>query len=142
MGTRRWQLRAEARASLDTAALARLNHGDVARRVCAMARDILGGNGILLDHHVALHHADIEAVYTYEGTDSVQSLIVGRADDVIIAETTVIMGAFDGRQILLLQPVASSRRRAVIEFLVENQGNSQANCRLPRIDTSQPLDGP
>jgi hypothetical protein len=50
-----------------------------ARRVCAMARDILGGNGILLDHHVARHHADIEAVYTYEGTDSIQSLIVGRA---------------------------------------------------------------
>ena len=34
--------------------------------------------GILLDH-VARHHADIEAVYTYEGTDSIQSLIVGRA---------------------------------------------------------------
>jgi hypothetical protein len=62
-------------------------------------------------------------------------------DDVIIAETTVIMGAFDGRQILLLQPVASSRRRAVFEFLVENQGNSQANCRLHLIDTSQRLDG-
>jgi glutaryl-CoA dehydrogenase len=44
-----------------------------------MARDILGGNGILLDHHVARHHADVEAVYTYEGTDTVQSLIVGRA---------------------------------------------------------------
>ena len=44
-----------------------------------MARDILGGNGILLDHHVARHHADIEAVYTYEGPDSIQSLIVGRA---------------------------------------------------------------
>jgi glutaryl-CoA dehydrogenase len=40
-----------------------------------MARDILGGHGILLDRY----HADIEAVYTYEGTDSIQSLIVGRA---------------------------------------------------------------
>ena len=30
-------------------------------------------------HHVARHHADMEAVYTYEGTDTVQSLIVGRA---------------------------------------------------------------
>jgi alkylation response protein AidB-like acyl-CoA dehydrogenase len=58
---------------------AKLNTGDGARRVCALARDILGGNGILLDHHVARHHADIEAVYTYEGTDSIQSLIVGRA---------------------------------------------------------------
>lgn len=73
------QLQAEGRCGLEHAALAKLNTAAGARRVCAMARDILGGNGILLDHHVARHHADIEAVYTYEGTDSVQSLIVGRA---------------------------------------------------------------
>ncbi|MEP6562498.1 MAG: acyl-CoA dehydrogenase family protein [Nakamurella sp.] len=77
--TRMSQLQAEGRVSIEHAALAKLNTGDGARRVCAMARDILGGNGILLDHHVARHHADIEAVYTYEGTDSIQSLIVGRA---------------------------------------------------------------
>ena len=47
--------------------------------MCATARDLLGGNGILLDHHVARHHADMEAVYTYEGSDAMQSLIVGRA---------------------------------------------------------------
>ena len=64
---------------LPHAALAKLVTASAARRVCGMARDVLGGNGILLDHHVARHHADIEAVYTYEGTDSVQSLIVGRA---------------------------------------------------------------
>jgi len=73
------QLQGERRASLPHAALAKLATASAARRVCAMARDILGGNGILLDHHVARHHADIEAVYTYEGTDSIQSLIVGRA---------------------------------------------------------------
>ncbi len=49
-----------------------------ARRVCADARDILGGNGILLDYHGARHHTDVEVVYTYEGTDTIQSLIVGR----------------------------------------------------------------
>jgi glutaryl-CoA dehydrogenase len=79
MCTRMSQLQAEGRVSIEHAALAKLNTGDAARRVCQMARDILGGNGILLDHHVARHHADIEAVYTYEGTDSIQSLIVGRA---------------------------------------------------------------
>jgi len=79
MCTRMSQLQAQGRVSIEHAALAKLNTGDGARRVCAMARDILGGNGILLDHHVARHHADIEAVYTYEGTDSIQSLIVGRA---------------------------------------------------------------
>ena len=78
MCTRMSQLQAEGRADLPHAALAKLATASGARRVCAMARDILGGNGILLDHHVARHHADIEAVYTYEGTDSVQSLIVGR----------------------------------------------------------------
>ena len=77
--TRMSQLQADGRVSIEHAALAKLNTGDGARRVCATARDILGGNGILLDHHVARHHADIEAVYTYEGTDSIQSLIVGRA---------------------------------------------------------------
>jgi glutaryl-CoA dehydrogenase len=73
------QLQAEGRVRLEHAALAKLNTAAGARRVCAMARDMLGGNGILLDHHVARHHADMEAVYTYEGTDTVQSLIVGRA---------------------------------------------------------------
>jgi glutaryl-CoA dehydrogenase len=73
------QLQDEGRVRLEHAALAKLNTAAGARRVCADARDILGGNGILLDHHVARHHADMEAVYTYEGTDTVQSLIVGRA---------------------------------------------------------------
>jgi len=49
-----------------------------ARVIVADARDILGGDGILLDNHVARHHADMEAVFTFEGTDSVQALIVGR----------------------------------------------------------------
>jgi hypothetical protein len=48
-------------------AAGQLNTGDGARRVCAMARDILGGNGILLDHLVARHHADIEAVLHLRG---------------------------------------------------------------------------
>ena len=73
------QLQEQGRLRLEHAALAKLQTASAARRVCATARDILGGNGILLDHHVARHHADMEAVYTYEGTDTVQSLIVGRA---------------------------------------------------------------
>jgi glutaryl-CoA dehydrogenase len=49
-----------------------------ARTVCLEARDILGGNGLLLDFHVARHMTDMEVVHTYEGTDSIQSVIVGR----------------------------------------------------------------
>jgi glutaryl-CoA dehydrogenase len=72
------QLQDEGKAGLTLAALAKLHTASAARRVLADARDLLGGNGLLLDYHVARHHADIEAVYTYEGTDTVQSLIVGR----------------------------------------------------------------
>lgn len=50
-----------------------------ARSVAADARDILGGNGILLDNRVMRHMADIEAIHTYEGTESVQALIIGRS---------------------------------------------------------------
>ena len=42
------------------------------------ARELLGGNGILLDYHVVRHMADIEAIYTYEGTADIQELLVGR----------------------------------------------------------------
>jgi glutaryl-CoA dehydrogenase len=73
------QLQGQGKATLEHASLAKLATAEGARRVVAMARDILGGNGILLDNHVARHHADVEAVYTYEGTDHVQSLIIGRA---------------------------------------------------------------
>lgn len=51
---------------------------ETAREVCAMARDICGGNGILLEHHVMKQFMDIEAVHTYEGTYEVNMLISGR----------------------------------------------------------------
>ena len=60
------------------AGLAKLNNTRKARQVCAEARDMLGGNGILLDNHVIRHMTDIEAIHTYEGTETMQSLIVGR----------------------------------------------------------------
>jgi glutaryl-CoA dehydrogenase len=72
------QLEQAGRVTLAHASLAKLQTAAAARRVCGLARDVLGGNGILLEYHVARHLADVEATYTYEGTDSVQSLIVGR----------------------------------------------------------------
>ena len=56
----------------------KMNHAQKARQVCLDARDILGGNGLLIEHHVARHLTDMEVVHTYEGTDSIQALIVGR----------------------------------------------------------------
>ena len=60
------------------ASLAKMNNARKAREVCAEARDCMGGNGVLLEYHVARHLSDVEIVYTYEGTDTIQSLIVGR----------------------------------------------------------------
>ena len=69
----------EADALSDTiAALAKLNNTSKAREVLAEARNLLGGNGILLENHVIRHMADVEAVYTFEGTETIQTLIVGR----------------------------------------------------------------
>jgi glutaryl-CoA dehydrogenase len=60
------------------AGLAKLNNTRKARQICAEARDMLGGNGILLENHVIRHMADIESIHTYEGTETMQTLIVGR----------------------------------------------------------------
>lgn len=60
------------------ASLAKFHNTRAARRVAATARDLLGGNGILLENRVIQHMADIEAIHTYEGTESVQALLLGR----------------------------------------------------------------
>jgi glutaryl-CoA dehydrogenase len=57
----------------------KMNNVAKARQIAALARDVLGGNGILLDYRVMEHMADIEGVYTYEGTNDVNTLIVGQA---------------------------------------------------------------
>ena len=69
----------EGRLTDTIAALAKMNNTRKARQVILEARDLLGGNGILLDFHVMRHMADIEAIHTYEGTETVQALIIGRS---------------------------------------------------------------
>ncbi|MFC4855280.1 acyl-CoA dehydrogenase family protein [Actinophytocola glycyrrhizae] len=49
------------------------------RETVALAREVLGGNGILLENDVARYMADAEALYSYEGTREINQLIVGRA---------------------------------------------------------------
>lgn len=60
-------------------ALAKYNNARKARQVTQQAREILGGNGILIENHVARLFTDAEAIYTYEGTNEINLLIVGRA---------------------------------------------------------------
>ncbi|MFF8572495.1 acyl-CoA dehydrogenase family protein [Streptomyces sp. NPDC015408] len=49
------------------------------REVVAWAREIFGGNGIVLDYDVARFFADAEAIYSFEGTREMNTLIVGKA---------------------------------------------------------------
>lgn len=60
-------------------ALAKYNNARKARQVTQQAREILGGDGILIENHVARLFTDAEAIYTYEGTNEINLLIVGRA---------------------------------------------------------------
>ncbi len=62
-------------------------HASLAKVFCTMrtrdivsrAREVMGGNGILLEYNVARFLADAEAIYSYEGTKEINSLIVGRS---------------------------------------------------------------
>lgn len=60
------------------ASLAKVFTAARCRDVVALARDLHGGNGILLENHVARYFCDTEAIYSYEGTNEINSLIVGR----------------------------------------------------------------
>jgi len=76
----RWMADLETRGELrpTQASLAKFHNTRAARRIASTARDMLGGNGILLENAVMQHMADIEAIHTYEGTESVQALLIGR----------------------------------------------------------------
>ncbi|MDN5899031.1 MAG: acyl-CoA dehydrogenase family protein [Brachybacterium sp.] len=63
----------------EQASLAKVHNTRAAREIASDARDMLGGSGILLENRVVRHRSDIEALHTYEGTDTMQSLIVGRS---------------------------------------------------------------
>jgi glutaryl-CoA dehydrogenase len=72
------RLAGDGRVSDTIAGLAKFNNTRKARQVIAEARDLLGGNGILLENHVIRHMSDIEVLHTFEGTETMQALIVGR----------------------------------------------------------------
>ena len=57
----------------------KLNNVREAIAICRSARTILGGNGVTLDHSPLRHGDNLESVRSYEGTDEVHTLIMGRA---------------------------------------------------------------
>jgi len=57
--------------------LAKRNNVNMACEVAREARRLLGANGILVEYHSMRHMANLESVYTYEGTHDIHGLIVG-----------------------------------------------------------------
>ena len=64
--------------SMGQASRAKAHCSKVARETIALARECMGGNGILLENRVIKSMMDLEALYTYEGTYDINSLISGR----------------------------------------------------------------
>ncbi|QKW25517.1 acyl-CoA dehydrogenase family protein [Streptomyces seoulensis] len=79
MAVRMAQLHAEDTLSDAQAAMAKMFCTTRMRETVAWAREVFGGNGILLEYKAARFFADAEALYSYEGTRDMNSLIVGRA---------------------------------------------------------------
>ena len=64
---------------MTNSSLSKMHNSLVMRETVALAREVVGGNGITLATDVARFFADAEAIYTYEGTHEINALIVGRA---------------------------------------------------------------
>lgn len=79
MVARSVQLETEGKLTDAQSALAKAFCTSKARETVSWAREALGGNGILVDYNVARFFADAEAIYSYEGTYQMQTLIVGKA---------------------------------------------------------------
>jgi glutaryl-CoA dehydrogenase len=60
------------------ASMAKYNNARKARYVTQLARETMGGNGLLIENHVARLMTDAEVIYTYEGTNEINMLLVGR----------------------------------------------------------------
>ena len=63
----------------DQVSLAKRNNVNMATECARESRRLLGGNGILVEYHSIRHMANLESVYTYEGTHDMHSLILGQA---------------------------------------------------------------
>ena len=58
--------------------LAKMNNVDIALQIARVARDIHGANGILAEYPIMRHAANLESVYTYEGTHDIHNLVLGQ----------------------------------------------------------------
>jgi len=58
--------------------LAKMNNVDIALQIARVSRDVHGANGILGDYPIMRHAANLESVFTYEGTHDIHNLVLGR----------------------------------------------------------------
>ena len=71
------RLKDEGKMTFQQVSMAKRNNCVMARDVSKISREILGGNGITIDYSPIRHMANIESVYTYEGTHEMHTLIIG-----------------------------------------------------------------
>ena len=73
------RMKDEGRLSPEHVSLGKLNNVREAMQIAREARSILGASGITLEYPVIRHMNNLESVYTYEGTNEVHQLILGKA---------------------------------------------------------------
>ncbi len=72
------RLKDKGESDFEMVSLAKLNSCREALKIARKARNLLGANGISLDYTVIRHLMNLESVFTYEGTDNIQHLIIGK----------------------------------------------------------------
>jgi len=72
------RLKDEGKMKFQQVSMAKRNNCMMARNIAKTAREILGGNGIMEDYSPMRHMANIESVFTYEGTHEMHTLILGQ----------------------------------------------------------------
>jgi len=72
------RLKDDSKMTFHQVSMAKRNNCSMARDIARTAREILGGNGIVEDYSPIRHMANIESVYTYEGTHEMHTLIIGQ----------------------------------------------------------------
>lgn len=73
------RLKDQGKATPVQVSMAKMNNVQAALDICRTARTILGANGIMGEYPIMRHAANLESVYTYEGTHDIHTLIIGEA---------------------------------------------------------------
>jgi glutaryl-CoA dehydrogenase len=73
------RMKDEGRLAPEQVSMGKLNNVEQALAICREARTILGANGITLEYPVIRHMNNLESVYTYEGTNEIHTLVLGKA---------------------------------------------------------------